>query len=93
MSSNHDIDINPESPPKKMKKLMVSKQAPSKAEKTPKHRRKNRPATKAHQKKPRNHHRRNHLATKAQPRKPSEHSLPTSATTKAEKTTNDKENV
>jgi hypothetical protein len=49
---------------------MAAKQAPSKAEKTPKHHRKNHPAmkahkknravTKAHQKKPRNHRRRNH---------------------------------
>jgi hypothetical protein len=30
---------------------MAAKQAPSKVEKTPKHHRKNRPATKAHQKK------------------------------------------
>jgi hypothetical protein len=79
---------------------MAAKQAPSKVEKTPKHRRnnrpgtkahqKNRPATKAHQEKPRIHHtrnhcRRNHLATKSQPKKPSEHSLPTQCTTKAEK--------
>jgi hypothetical protein len=49
-SSNHDIDINPESPPKKQKKSMAAKPAQSKEEKTPKHHRKNCLATKAHQK-------------------------------------------
>jgi hypothetical protein len=85
--SSRDIDINPESPPKKQKKPMAAKKAPSKAEKTSQHHRKNLPDTKAYQKKPRNHrrrnhskrnhHRKNHLATKAQPKKPSEHNLPT----------------
>jgi hypothetical protein len=49
-SSSHDIDINPESPPKKQKKPMVEKQAPSKEQKTPQHHRKNRSTMKAHQK-------------------------------------------
>jgi hypothetical protein len=44
-SSSHDIDINPESPPKKQKKPMAAKQAPSKAQKN----------TAAPQKKPPNH--------------------------------------
>jgi hypothetical protein len=60
----------------KAKKPMAAKQAPSKVEKTPKHHRKNRIATRVH-KKPRNHIRKNHLATKAQPKKPPEHSRPT----------------
>jgi hypothetical protein len=50
VSSSHDIDINPESPPKKQKKRMAAKQAPSKAQKTPQHRRKYHLAMKAHQK-------------------------------------------
>jgi hypothetical protein len=44
-SSSHNININPESPPKKQKNPMAAKQAPSKAEKN----------TAAPQKKPPSH--------------------------------------
>jgi hypothetical protein len=76
-SSSHDIDINPELPPKKQKKLMVAKQAPPKAQKN----------TAALQKKPPNHQSILEKTVKPPQKKPpshesttekqSEHNLPT----------------
>jgi hypothetical protein len=60
-SSNHDIDINPESPPKKQKKSMAAKPAQSKEEKNTKAPQKKLPSHQSTSEKPRKHCRRNHF--------------------------------
>jgi hypothetical protein len=73
-SSSHDIDINPESPPKKQKKPMAAKQAPSKAQKN----------TAALQKKPPNHQSISGKTAKPPQKKPPSHKSTTEKTVGAQ---------